>query len=127
MKKVIILIGFLGLLVWIGRTQTNYTGSTIGTSFNGTHLGNGDAITSIRYRAGVTNIGNLATSVAVTFASAFPTTTGTNYYVAISFDQNIASAVSAAATSKTTNGFTISLSAGITGNTTVDYMAIPYQ
>jgi hypothetical protein len=81
----------------------------------------------IIYRAGVTNIGNLATSVAATFTTPLPTTIGTNYYVAISFDQTIASAVSAAATSKTTNGFTISLSAGIAGTTTIDYLAIPYQ
>ena len=80
---------------------------------------------AIQYRAGTTNIASLATSQAVTFSSFFPSTVGTNYRVGIAFDSTLASAVSAAATSKTTNGFTITLSAGITGGVNVDWTALP--
>lgn len=76
------------------------------------------------YRAGTTNIGNLATSLLVTFTSPFQ---DANYAVGLTFDSAVASAVSAAATGKTTNGFTISLSAGIAGGANLDYSAWPYR
>lgn len=90
-------------------------------------LTNALASSNLVYRSGVTNIPNLSTSVAVVFSTPLPSAVGTNYWVGISFDTAIASAVNASATSKTTNGFTITLSAGIAGTTTVDYAAWPYQ
>lgn len=81
----------------------------------------------IPYRSGVANIGNLSTSQAVVFSSPMASAVGANYYVGISFNSTLAAAISASATSKTTNGFTITLSAGITGGVTADYMAIPYR
>lgn len=79
------------------------------------------------YRAGFQAIGNLATSQAVTFSTPLASAVGTNYSVSINSDSTLASAVGFSATSKTTNGFTITLSAGVTGGVGVDYKATPYQ
>ncbi len=86
--------------------------------------GDGSLITGLPYRAGTTNIGNLATTLLVTFTSPL---SSANYAVGITFDTTLGAAVSAAATSKTANGFTISLSAGIAGGANLDYTAWPYQ
>lgn len=110
------------------------TPSTGGSgTFSGTFVGNGGSLTNItsqsftNYRAGFQAVGNLATSQAVTFSTPFLTTVGTNYSVAISSDSTLASAVGFSAGSKTTNGFTINLSAGVAGGIGVDYYAVPYQ
>lgn len=102
-------------------------------TFSGTFTGNGGGLTNIsassvtNYRAGFQAIGNLATSQAVTFSTPLASAVGTNYSVSISSDSTLASAVGFSATSKTTNGFTINLSAGIAGGIGVDYIATPYQ
>lgn len=85
------------------------------------------APTNIPYRSGVFTIGNLSTSQAVTFATPFQPSVGTNYSVSINFDTAIAAAVGASTGSKTTNGFTLNLAAGIAGTTTADYIATPYR
>jgi len=87
----------------------------------------GPLLTGLNYRAGFTNIPTLTTSQAVLFSTPFSPTVGTNYHVGISFDTALAAAVGFSTTSKTTNGFTITLSGTITGAVTVDYAAWPYQ
>lgn len=91
--------------------------------------GDGSAITNLSsanlpYRAGTTNIGNLATTLRVTFTSALP---NTSYSVGLTFDTTLGAAVSAAATLKTTTGFTIALSGGIAGGASIDYTAWPWH
>ena len=81
----------------------------------------------IIYRAGVTNLGNLVTNVAVTFSTPLPPSVGTNYYTSTSINAASISALTMAVISKTTNGFTLLLNVGVSGGVTVDYMAIPYQ
>lgn len=89
------------------------TGSLFGTSSN--------VVTSnLPYRSGQQAIGNLATTQNITFSSVLPST---SYAVSIGFDSTIASAVSVASTGKTIGGFTASLSAGIAGGATLDYIA----
>jgi len=111
---------FSGFVVWIGNAnqlhRVNYR-----TSFNGTHLGNGMHY-QIRYRAGWKYW--QPCTVAVRLLS-IPTPRHEllcGYFIR----QNIASAV-LRRQSKTTNGFTISLSAGITGILPWTTMAIPYH
>lgn len=104
------------------------TPSTGGSgNFSGTFAGDGGSLTNLNYRAGFQAIGNLATSQAVTFTTPFLPAVGTNYSVSISSDSTLASAVGFSATSKTTNGFTITLSAGVAGGIGVDYSAMPYR
>src|ERR1035437_5323753 len=79
------------------------------------------------YRSGITNIPTLTTSQAVLFSTPFSPTVGTNYSVSVSFDTVLAAAVGFSTTSKTTNGFTVTLSGTITGSVLVDYVAWPYQ
>jgi hypothetical protein len=83
--------------------------------------------TNLNYRSGITNIPTLTTSQSVLFSTPFSPTVGTNYCVNVSFDTAIAAAVGFSTTSKTTNGFTITLSGTITGAEQVDYAAWPYQ
>lgn len=102
-------------------------------TFSGTFTGVGTGLTGVsasgfsNYRANGIAFGNLATSVAVTFSTPFPPTVGTNYSVSFGFDATLGAAVTPGATSKTTNGFTATLSAGIAGGTFIDYSALPYQ
>lgn len=116
------------LLFASGSPSTGGSGT-----FSGTFSGNGGALTNVTasgvssYRAGFQAIGNLATSQAVTFTTPLASIVGTNYSVTVSSDSTLASAVGFAATSKTTNGFTITLSAGVAGGIGVDYTATPYQ
>lgn len=88
---------------------------------------NTSMITNLNYRSGITNIPTLTTSQAVLFSTPFSPTIGTNYSVSVSFDTALAAAVGFSTTSKTTNGFTITLSGTITGAVQVDYVAWPYQ
>lgn len=108
-----------------GSYLTNLTGANV----VGNIPGNAATATSVAasglpYRSGTTNIGNLATSILVTFTSALA---NTNYAVAIGLDSTLGAAVTPAATLKTVNGFTLTLSAGIAGGATLDYMAWPYR
>lgn len=102
-------------------------------TFSGSFTGNGggltnvNSLTSTNYRAGFQFVGNLATSQAVAFTTPFSPAVGTNYAVTIGSDSTLASAVGFSAGSKTTNGFTINLSAGVAGGVGVDYHAVPYQ
>jgi hypothetical protein len=82
---------------------------------------------NLNYRSGITNIPPLTTSQAVLFSTPFSPTVGTNYSVSVSFDTALAAAVGFSTTSKTTNGFTVTLSGTITGAVQVDYAAWPYQ
>ncbi len=84
----------------------------------------GISASALPYRAGTTNIGNLATSLLITFTSAM---SDANYAVSVTFDTTLGAAVSAAATSKTAAGFTLTLSAGIAGGANLDYTAWPYR
>jgi len=88
-------------------------------------LGNALAPSALPYRAGTVSIGSLATSQAVTFSNPFPASVGTSYRVAITFDSTLSSPISASATGKTINGFTITLNAGINGGVNVDWTAFP--
>lgn len=103
-----------------------FNGNSI-TNINATNVSGTFPSSAIPYRSGITNIGNLSTSQPVLFSTPFSPSVGTNYSVWVTFDTSLGAAVNAATTSKTTNGFTISLSAGIAGSTTVDYGAFPYQ
>lgn len=98
--------------------QTNYPASNI--------VGQLPA-SAIVYRAGQQSVGNLSTSQAVSFSSPFVSSVGTNYVIFMTPNGSLASAVAFGASSKTTNGFTMVLSAGIAGGVTCDYMAIPNQ
>lgn len=94
-------------------------------TFTGSFSGNGAGMTNLNYyRAGQQNITSLSTSQAVTFSSSLP---NTNYAVSVLPDSTLAAAIGFGVTSKTTSGFTITLSAGITGATTVDWTATPNQ
>lgn len=75
--------------------------------------------TGLPYRAGQQVIGNLSTSQAVTFTSSLPSS---SYSVSLTADGTLAGAVGFGATTKTASGFTITLSAGIAGGVTVDYI-----
>lgn len=77
------------------------------------------------YRAGQQAIASLSTSQAVTFSSPLSPSLGTNYAVSVTADGTLAAAVGFGITSKTTNGFTITLSGGVTGGVTVDYHVLP--
>lgn len=101
-----------------GGALTNITASSIsGTVTN----------TSLVYRSQNITIGNLATSVAVTFSTPFPAWVGTNYSITFGADGTLGAAVSPGAQSKTTNGFTMTVSAGIAGGAQFEYQAWPYQ
>jgi len=99
----------------------NANTATIGTLT----VGNALAPSILPYRAGTATIGSSSTSQHVTFSSPFPPSVGTSYRVGITFDSTLSSAVSASATSKTTNGFIVTLSAGISGGAQVDWTAFP--
>ena len=96
-------------------------------------LGNGSSLTNIPasaltgFRAGITNLASLSTSQVVIFSTPMPTSVGTNYTVWLTFGTTLAGATSAAVTAETTNGFTITLSAGITGTEGVQYGTQPFQ
>jgi hypothetical protein len=122
--------------VIMGGNNGNYS------AISGIFTGNGGGLTnlqalsitggtitniSILYRSTNITIGNLATSVAVIFSSPFPSWVGTNYSVTYGADGTLAAAVSPGTTSKTTNGFTMTVSTGISGGGAFEYMAIPYQ
>lgn len=77
-------------------------------------------ISGLPYRAGQQAIGNLSTSQIIIFSSALPTS---SYSVGITPDSTLSSSVSFAVIGKTIGGFTASLSAGIAGGVTVDYIA----
>lgn len=83
-----------------------------GNTSSGTYSG-------LPYRAGQQVIGNLSTSQAVTFTSSLPSS---SYSVSLTADGTLAGAVGFGATTKTASGFTITLSAGIAGGVTVDYI-----
>lgn len=102
--------GGAGNTLWIKESGNNNTSGWI--AYN-------------NYRAGSQAITSLSTSQAVTFSTPFQP--GTSYSVSINPDSTLASSVGFSATSKTTNGFTITLSAGITGGVVVDYIAEPNQ
>lgn len=82
---------------------------------------------ALNYRSGFTNIPTLTASLPIVFNRPFSPSIGTNYWVGITFDSTLAGAISASATAKTTNGFTLTLNAAITGQQGIDYYAIPYQ
>ena len=88
-------------------------------------VGNALAPSAIPYRAGTASIGDLSTSQVVAFSSPFSPSVGTSYRVAINFNSTLPSAVSASVTSKTANGFTITLNNGISGGINVDWTAFP--
>lgn len=142
--KILIASIFLCVLVWFSVRATVYPVTYDSTGNPGNITGYYDArwatnipwsgmspatvpSSALPIRAGFQAIGNLATSQAVTFTTPLASAVGTNYSVSISSDSTLASAVGFSATSKTTNGFTITLSAGVTGGIGVDYTAIPYQ
>lgn len=132
-----------GTLIVDETFNTNDLYQTGGTLILPTHYGNGGGLTNIPassisstttitnkailYRSTNVVIGNLATSVAVVFSSPFPSWVGTNYSVTYGADGTLAAAVSPGTTSKTTNGFTMTVSAGISGGGAFEYLAFPYQ
>jgi hypothetical protein len=75
----------------------------------------------VAYRAGQQAISTLATSQAVSFSAALPST---NYAVHVTPIATLVAAVSFGVSNKTVNGFTITLSSGISGGVTVDYLAV---
>jgi len=117
---------FSGKLV---ATWSNGVWSVLTTNRAAWFEGNGGGLSnlpaaSLPYRAGTTNVGNMATSLLVTFTSAFPSE---NYSVSIGFVNPLVVAVTPSANLKTTNGFTITLSSGIPCGATVDYTAWLYR
>lgn len=106
----------------LNGTQT-FTGANTFNNIGNSFGGSGAGLTGLSfYRAGQQAIASLSTSQAVTFSSAL---VNTNYSVAITPDSTLAAAIGFSATAKTTSGFTITLSGGITGGVTVDYLVIP--
>ncbi|MES2367053.1 MAG: hypothetical protein V4563_14350 [Pseudomonadota bacterium] len=115
-----------GVVYRITSTSTNQILDSA-SSLAATQLTGTVPTSVLPYRSGITNLANLSTSQAVLFTTPFSPDVGTNYSVWISFDTVIATAVGAATTSKTTNGFTLTISAGIAGTTLFDYGAFPYR
>jgi hypothetical protein len=106
------------------RATNNITANGVpGFTGDGSGL-TGLTATQLPYRAGTTNLASLSTSQVVVFTSAMA---NTSYAVSLNFDTALAASVVASATSKTVNGFTITLSAGISGGANVDYTAWPYR
>jgi hypothetical protein len=108
-----------------GFSGTNFnTLSATEILLNGTALDNGTNATP--YRAGTTNIANLATTVNVVFSSPFSQTVSSNYAVTFGFEGTVGSAAALSATTKTTNGFTANI-VGLTSGATIDFVATPYK
>lgn len=89
---------------------------------NGTITSTGGV--ALNYRAGQQAIGSLATSQAVTFTTPL---SSASYSVSLTADGTLAGAVGFGVTTKATTGFTITLSAGIAGGVTLDYIVWPNQ
>lgn len=89
--------------------------SSISASFSTTA-----SYVNLPYRAGQQSIGNLSTSQIINFSSPFTTS---SYAVSLTADSTLGAAISFAAIGKTNAGFTASLSSGIAGGVTVDYIA----
>lgn len=120
-------------------TNNVYVPYTEGSVIPTAYVGNGFAITniqstnivgilpvaSIAYRAGTTNVANLATSQQVTFSTPFQP--GVSYALSLTYSNSTVPTVSLGATAETTNGFLINVSTGIAGGSFVQYTAFPNQ
>lgn len=111
-----------------------------GITTSGTITGNGSGLTNlpaaaitnlsitnfvIGYRAGFTNIANLASSVVVTFRTPMPASVGTNYAPQATFlNETLGAANALSCTALTANGFTINIVTGLTGSTGVAWSAL---
>lgn len=122
-----------GVLAFKGASTTNSFWNDNGTNISSQGFrGSGSGLTnlsdsSLTYRAGVTNIANLAlgATVGVIFSSPFPP--ATIYSVTFGVQSPEATGLTIQSSLLTTNGFTETITGVTTGTFTNSYQAWPYQ